>query len=190
MRYPSPAVVALFAVSSALAQTLPPSPTASVGCEPHGDHWHCDGPAISTTTASLITSSTAHNDHEESETLPPSPTESVGCHPHGNHWHCDGPASTTSTTVVTETSHGHEEDDKGSETTGTLPPSPTESIGCHAHGDHWHCDGPAVTLSSSTVATSGPTSASTTSTVPTGDVGRVLADGTVLICGLLIALGM
>jgi len=22
-----------------------PSPTESVGCEPHGDHWHCDGPA-------------------------------------------------------------------------------------------------------------------------------------------------
>lgn len=21
-----------------------PSPTASEGCEPHGDHWHCDGP--------------------------------------------------------------------------------------------------------------------------------------------------
>lgn len=22
-----------------------PSPTESEGCEPHGDHWHCDGPA-------------------------------------------------------------------------------------------------------------------------------------------------
>ena len=22
-----------------------PSPSQSVGCEPHGDHWHCDGPA-------------------------------------------------------------------------------------------------------------------------------------------------
>ncbi|KAL2008232.1 hypothetical protein VTN00DRAFT_8214 [Thermoascus crustaceus] len=21
-----------------------PSPTESAGCEPHGDHWHCDGP--------------------------------------------------------------------------------------------------------------------------------------------------
>lgn len=25
--------------SVALAQTLEPSPTESIGCEPHGDHW-------------------------------------------------------------------------------------------------------------------------------------------------------
>lgn len=25
-----------------------PSPTESTGCEPHGDHWHCDGPATAT----------------------------------------------------------------------------------------------------------------------------------------------
>ncbi|KAJ2986213.1 hypothetical protein NUW58_g5133 [Xylaria curta] len=70
MHHTSSALVALFALSSALAQTLPPSPTASVGCEPHGDHWHCDGPA--TVTSSGV--------------LPPSPTASVGCEPHGDHW--------------------------------------------------------------------------------------------------------
>lgn len=31
-----------------------PSPVASVGCEPHGDHWHCDGPAETTTTAAEL----------------------------------------------------------------------------------------------------------------------------------------
>ena len=27
-----------------------PSPTASAGCEPHGDHWHCEGPATAVQT--------------------------------------------------------------------------------------------------------------------------------------------
>ena len=31
-------------------ETLPPSPVESVGCEPHGDHWHCDGPASTMVT--------------------------------------------------------------------------------------------------------------------------------------------
>lgn len=29
-----------------------PSPTESTGCEPHGDHWHCDGPAKTSSAAS------------------------------------------------------------------------------------------------------------------------------------------
>lgn len=29
--------------------------------------------------------------------------------------------------------------------TGSLSPSPTESVGCEPHGDHWHCEGPAET---------------------------------------------
>ncbi|KAF2436935.1 zincin [Tothia fuscella] len=33
------------AVSSTAAAGLAPSPTASIGCSPHGDHWHCEGPA-------------------------------------------------------------------------------------------------------------------------------------------------
>lgn len=61
-----------------------PSPTESTGCEPHGDHWHCDGPAETGSTAASTSS------------IMPSPTESVGCEPHGDHWHCDGPAETGS----------------------------------------------------------------------------------------------
>ncbi|GAW27058.1 hypothetical protein SAMD00023353_6500520 [Rosellinia necatrix] len=198
MRSATATFVAIFAATWALAQTLPPSPTASVGCEPHGDHWHCDGPATATITNSLGTSSTAHDDHEENETLPPSPTESVGCEPHGDHWHCDGPASVTSTAAATETTHDHDDDeDDHSDSTGALPPSPTESVGCHSHGDHWHCDGPAIT-SSSTVAASTSTSASVSapfltsaaSSIPTAGVGKLFVNGIGLIGGMLLALDL
>ncbi|KDB22435.1 hypothetical protein H109_05641, partial [Trichophyton interdigitale MR816] len=91
---------------------------------PHGDHWHCDGP--------LVTSSAAPNPTGSStKSLKPSPTESIGCEPHGDHWHCDGPR-------VTSTGTQHP---TGSNT-ASLKPSPTESVGCEPHGDHWHCDGP------------------------------------------------
>lgn len=76
-----------------------PSPTESVGCHPHGDHWHCDRPA---SIGAVVTSALSH-DHEESATVTPtkpSPTESVGCHPHGDHWHCDGPRETGATTFT------------------------------------------------------------------------------------------
>jgi hypothetical protein len=85
----------------AFAQSLAPSPTESVGCEAHEDHWHCDGPVSTTqtgtiTATSLITTTTAatstsseeeDHDHESGTgSLAPSPTESVGCEPHGDHW--------------------------------------------------------------------------------------------------------
>lgn len=35
--------------------TLAPSPTESTGCEPHGDHWHCDAP-VETAAASAASS--------------------------------------------------------------------------------------------------------------------------------------
>merc|ERR1711939_1233790 len=65
---------------------LPPAPTESIGCVPHDDHWHCEGPAtgVSASAASVVSTSAS---------LPPSPTASVGCEPHGDHWHCDGPAT-------------------------------------------------------------------------------------------------
>ncbi|TDZ28418.1 hypothetical protein C8035_v007556 [Colletotrichum spinosum] len=99
------------------------------------------------------------------QSLAPSPTES---------WHCEGPresgtslaASVTaapsgttlsSAVVVTTTAtedhdHDHDEDDHDHSGTGVLPPSPTESVGCLAHGDHWHCDGPVSTTSESGAA--------------------------------------
>ncbi|KLJ13565.1 hypothetical protein EMPG_11502 [Blastomyces silverae] len=128
------ALVAISLLSSpatfVLGQEDPgPSPTESVGCEPHGDHWHCDGPRLptgATTTASATPTAADPG---------PSPTESVGCEPHGDHWHCDGPrlpTSATTTGTVTPTAA-----DPG--------PSPTESVGCEPHGDHWHCEGPVPT---------------------------------------------
>lgn len=47
--------------------------------------------------------------------------------------HCDGPASTTSPSSNEQKTDATEE----------AGPSPTESTGCHPHGDHWHCAGPA-----------------------------------------------
>lgn len=82
------------------------------------------------------------------KSLVPSPTESIGCEPHGDHWHCDGPAPTaapisasgsaaTAAAPATASEHDHEHDHDHESGTGSLKPSPTESAGCHPHGDHW-----------------------------------------------------
>lgn len=114
-------------VSLSVAQELAPSPTESIGCEPHGDHWHCEGPRETDAPA-------------EEVSLAPSPTESIGCEPHGDHWHCEGPRPTeeAQTTADAEASES---------AVPSLAPSPVESVGCEPHGDHWHCDGPRVTES-------------------------------------------
>jgi hypothetical protein len=54
--------------------TAGPSPAESVGCEPHGNHWHCDGPASTTvgTTASAAESSVAD---DATASTSPSPVE-------------------------------------------------------------------------------------------------------------------
>ncbi|KAI0595423.1 hypothetical protein F4775DRAFT_569660 [Biscogniauxia sp. FL1348] len=182
--------VVLLASSSVLAQSLPPSPTASVGCEPHGDHWHCDGPA--TVTSISTTASSSHDHAEESETLPPSPTESVGCEAHGDHWHCDGPASATASQTASATSSHSHDDDEEHEETGVLAPSPTESVGCEAHGDHWHCDGPAVTSSAanSTASVTASTSSTATAVISTGGAGIVTWNLMATIGALAFAMGL
>ncbi|KAF3144003.1 hypothetical protein TWF569_007168 [Orbilia oligospora] len=152
--------------------TLAPSPTESVGCEAHGDHWHCEGPVAVTTTAAKTTS----HDHEEGEgTLAPSPTGSVGCEAHGDHWHCAGPLETTTTTSA---SHG-----TGS---GTLAPSPAESVGCEAHGDHWHCDGPRTTIASTTTSTPTNSTPPALTSSPAGGAG--VARATVVVIAPLAAI--
>lgn len=97
--------------------------------------------------------------------------------------HCEGPRPTdepavTTTTVadpITTTAADDEHTDAAG--TGSLAPSPTESIGCEPHGDHWHCEGPrppAETETGSTSETSVATlttlttTASTPSRAPTG----------------------
>ncbi|KAL2257049.1 hypothetical protein VTK26DRAFT_729 [Humicola hyalothermophila] len=107
-------------LSAALAQgeTLEPSPTESVGCEPHGDHWHCEGPRVTSAATDVVTTSSAVHDHEDDHeddhddehsdaagtgSLPPSPTASYGCEPHGDHWHCEGAVTATTATGPEET---------------------------------------------------------------------------------------
>ncbi|KAI1090076.1 hypothetical protein F5B19DRAFT_464571 [Rostrohypoxylon terebratum] len=104
---------AIIASLRVTAQTLPPSPTASVGCHAHEDHWHCDGPAsstasvaastqviVSTSVTSSVSSSTSGEHAAGTGSLAPSPIESYGCEPHGDHWHCDGAVVASSTTTV------------------------------------------------------------------------------------------
>ncbi|KAI1457888.1 hypothetical protein F4805DRAFT_457331 [Annulohypoxylon moriforme] len=119
MRTHSLLFTAFLAASCVAAQTLPPSPTASVGCHAHEDHWHCDGPAsvtasgsfsaqttVSSSITSSITSSTSEEHEEGTGTLAPSPTESFGCEPHGDHWHCDGAVVASSTSTIQPSATG------------------------------------------------------------------------------------
>lgn len=112
---------ALLLAAPALAQTtaapLVPSPTESTGCHLHGDHWHCDGPATGAATAAATAA--AHDDHDHD-------------HEEEGHDH-----------AAEEAGHeGHDHEAEEAAAAGAAP-SPTESTGCHLHGDHWHCDGPA-----------------------------------------------
>ncbi|OGE46931.1 hypothetical protein PENARI_c086G04173 [Penicillium arizonense] len=115
------AITALLS-SAVLAQDPGPSPSASIGCEPHGDHWHCDGPASTTTalgssTASEVeaTTTSAATSTTSATVTPtlPSPTESVGFEPHKDHWHCDGPVETSSSSASASASAGADDDENG-----------------------------------------------------------------------------
>ncbi|KAL8848336.1 MAG: hypothetical protein Q9221_006639 [Calogaya cf. arnoldii] len=141
------------------AQDPGPSPTASVGCEPHGDHWHCDGPkaaGVATTTSAVAAA--AQDEGTGTPSLLP-PTESVGCEVHGDHYHCAGPANSAATTTATATSTAsaaaaeEEEHDHEHETETPTFPAPTESVGCVAHGDHYDCAGPATAVQATTSPT-------------------------------------
>lgn len=135
-------------VHTALAQSLAPSPTASVGCEPHGDHWHCDGPKVTylatvvTTTAASTTSEAHGHDHDEED-------------------------------------HDHDHDDESASSV-SLKPSPTESYGCEAHGDHWHCAGHVSSIATASAGSqeqAGSASASASATPPTAAAVRQGASG-------------
>ena len=107
--------------STSASESLPPSPTESVGCEPHGDHWHCEAAATATGTASV---------DDDAASAGSSPTESIGCEPHGDHWHCEGPAVTGAANATATDDHQDHDDHTDAEGTGSLPPSPTASVGC------------------------------------------------------------
>lgn len=126
-----------------LAQTLAPSPAESIGCEAHGDHWHCDGPRstlVTITTGPTATGATAV------------PTTAISkSHDHDHESESDHHHEHSSTDA-----HDHD-----AHATASLKPSPTESTGCTPHGDHWHCTG---TKADAT----GGASAAATSPVPAG----------------------
>ncbi|KFA76589.1 hypothetical protein S40288_09310 [Stachybotrys chartarum IBT 40288] len=137
-----------------------PSPTESYGCEPHGDHWHCEGPR---------TSESPHTSGSTPASEVPHTTSSGNnCEAHDDHWHCPpgvpeptyppGPPTTSSTSpAVGPTSppgdqeceihndHWHCPPDVPEPSHFTTPSASegttsTESDGhCEAHGDHWHC---------------------------------------------------
>ncbi|KAF3935821.1 hypothetical protein ABW19_dt0206500 [Dactylella cylindrospora] len=153
--------------------SLAPSPTESIGCEVHGDHWHCDGPR--TAGDSVITSAPSASATGNSVSV----SLTISTEDHTDHHHTD------------EEEHETHTDEEG---TGTLGPSPTESIGCEAHGDHWHCDGPveasttlAVTVtdfptgnltttsSSSSSFSSSSASETASSSTPTGGAAHATA---------------
>ncbi|EAQ91381.1 predicted protein [Chaetomium globosum CBS 148.51] len=143
----------------ALAQELAPSPTESIGCEPHGDHWHCEGPRPPATTSEptttipppVITTTSAATDDDDEHTdeagtasLAPSPTESIGCEPHGDHWHCEGPRP-----PATETGSG-----EGEGATETPTPSSLITVATTATTEAGE-SASATTPTSSAVSTAG-----------------------------------
>ncbi|KAK1752658.1 hypothetical protein QBC47DRAFT_389044 [Echria macrotheca] len=138
-------IVLLSFVSVALGHeghgSLSPSPTESVGCVSHGDHWHCEGPRV--TPAGVMTTFAT-----SSVTIP------VTAGP--NHHHDD------------DDDHDHDHDDDHDHAVTSvagavsLKPSPTESVGCTAHGDHWHCLGPVVPTFTGTSGAAVPVGAAAT----------------------------
>jgi hypothetical protein len=124
--------------------------------------------------------------------------------------HCEGPLptdapETTSSAAESEPTitEEHEDDHEHTEDPG---PSPTESVGCEPHGDHWyvhvyptpnssktltvdlgHCEGPAVTSSDlSTIIVPTPTGNGTAPTNPpeAGAGGVSAGIGAVAVAGV------
>ncbi|KAF2183783.1 hypothetical protein K469DRAFT_710151 [Zopfia rhizophila CBS 207.26] len=115
------------ALPTILAQSLPPSLTESVGCEPHGDHWHCPSGVPEPTTPPAVTASESHDHDDDDHTIPL--TASGACEPHGDHWHCSSGVSEPLTPPPATATHS--DDDHDNVLTGTAS--------CEPHGDHWHC---------------------------------------------------
>ncbi|KAK4462399.1 hypothetical protein QBC42DRAFT_201449 [Cladorrhinum samala] len=149
-------------LTTALGQTLGPSPTESVGCVPHNDHWDCEGPRVTTGVTSATDpaltnapTTTAHHDDDHG-------------HDHGED----------------DDDHDHTHTDAAG--TGSIKPSPTESYGCEPHGDHWHCEGH-VTASATGSATSNPAAAATETSSSTAGAAQATGLG---IAGLVAVIAM
>ncbi|KAG6123314.1 hypothetical protein E4U13_007748 [Claviceps humidiphila] len=117
--------------SAASRSALPPSPTGSGVCEPHGDHWHCHA-ATSTDTGSVV------------DTVSASAT-AASCVPHNDHWHCPSgitkpstPPAQTQSGAKSTTSDIDDDDDDDDDDDHEDHHHDT-SKGCTPHNDHWHC---------------------------------------------------
>lgn len=85
-----------------------------------------------------------------STSLGSAPTESIGCRVVDGQWECAAPrtaaASSTSAAEVSSSAVTNASETPSSATptaTSDVPGPPAESTGCVAHGDHYHCEGPA-----------------------------------------------
>ncbi|KAK4647418.1 uncharacterized protein QC761_101320 [Podospora bellae-mahoneyi] len=171
------AALLLGALSTALGQTTAdpgPSPTESIGCVPHNDHWDCEGPRVTdavvttgmaTGAAPVVTTAAAHHDHD-----------SDGDDHDHDHDHTDD-----------------EDDHTDAPGTGSIKPSPTESYGCEAHGDHWHCDGhrtASSTLIAVTTTNTGADSEAATTTSSTSTAGAAQITGLSLAAGVAAIIAM
>ncbi|KAJ2899993.1 hypothetical protein MKZ38_002712 [Zalerion maritima] len=116
------------------AQSLAPSPTESVGCVPHEDHWHCEAARPSSTTLATEASEAP----PLSSSSPTTASSSDEDHDDHDHDDDDGDEANNATGTITVA------DSDSASASATLAPSPTESTGCSPHGDHWHCEGPAT----------------------------------------------
>ncbi|OBT69252.1 hypothetical protein VE03_01961 [Pseudogymnoascus sp. 23342-1-I1] len=131
----------ILAAAISLVTAQGPEPTESYGCVAHGDHWHCEGPVTATTAPTAVTlRPTTTTGVIVISTAASDDHDDHDDHDHDDEDHTDHPASTGT----------------------SIAPSPTESIGCEPHGDHWHCDGPRSTAAGGSVITSAPASTLTT----------------------------
>ncbi|KAJ8113937.1 hypothetical protein OPT61_g4056 [Boeremia exigua] len=170
-----------------------------VGCEPHGDHWHCPAGVAEPTTAPAAEASV--------DTV--SATASGVCEPHGDHWHCPSgvaeptfaPSAVAATTVVSgsitsapaaSASHSHDDHDDEDDHDHAVTAST-----CEPHGDHWHCPSgvaepttaPAQTVSSRASSVSGAAASGSSSAAPEQATGAGSAVGASQQGVLAVALG-
>ncbi|KAI5855283.1 hypothetical protein BZA05DRAFT_442952 [Tricharina praecox] len=109
----------------------------------------------------------------------PSPTESANCVSHGDHWDC--PTASGSAAMSSATGHADDHDDHDDHASGShsAGPSPTESVGCVSHGNHWDCDGPRESASGAVGS-----AASSAAAVATGAAGmNVVNFGVLAVVG-------
>lgn len=99
--------------------------------------------------------------------------------------------TTSAAAAITTTVEEDHHDDDHTDAPGTATqagPSPTESVGCEPHGDHWHCEGPKETAgpvesATSTTSTSVNQQSTLVTATPTGAFSTTRTAGAVVTAG-------